>query len=238
MSYSPSLFSLFSSLSPSSKPYFHHSPISCCPRDSRPPLLCGHILSSEAILAIQALKRSSSSSSTDLHPLFCRLIKLDLLVALCKLLHQNPYLLALTLFSTTRRAREPDQRFCSLAHGAAAQAAAPSFSDDTQRRRLRQRQHRIDGNPIILFTGSITGSSLPFLQRWRSPCAGNLLLVRRPEDGSSDLLFGAIAAGISGSLCWLRFLHDDESSNAQRQRRSAAATVSDGLVDCTMYKCR
>ncbi|KAJ8616707.1 hypothetical protein MRB53_036079 [Persea americana] len=34
---------------------------------------------------------------------------------------------------------------------------------------------------------------------------------------------GAVAAGIPGPLCWLRFLHGDESSNAQ-QRRSAAAT--------------
>ncbi|KAJ8615339.1 hypothetical protein MRB53_034711 [Persea americana] len=35
---------------------------------------------------------------------------------------------------------------------------------------------------------------------------------------------GAVAAGIPGPLCWLQFLHDDESNNAQ-QRRSAAATI-------------
>ncbi|RWR95577.1 pentatricopeptide repeat-containing protein [Cinnamomum micranthum f. kanehirae] len=99
-----SLSSLFSSLSPSpsSKPYFHHSPISCGPRDNRPQLLRGRILSSEAILAIQALKRSSSSSA-DLRPLFSRLIKPDLLAALRELLRQNHCLLALTVFSSARR---------------------------------------------------------------------------------------------------------------------------------------
>ncbi|XXG53815.1 hypothetical protein AAC387_Pa03g1844 [Persea americana] len=92
MSFPLSLSSLFSSLSPSPKPYFHHSPISCCPRDNHPPLLHSHILNSKAILAIQTLKRSSSRSadssfsSTNLHPLFSRLIKPDLLAALCKLL--------------------------------------------------------------------------------------------------------------------------------------------------------
>ncbi|KAJ8642367.1 hypothetical protein MRB53_019061 [Persea americana] len=34
---------------------------------------------------------------------------------------------------------------------------------------------------------------------------------------------GAVAPGIPGPMCWLRFLHDDESNNAQR-RRSTAAT--------------
>ncbi|RWR95570.1 pentatricopeptide repeat-containing protein [Cinnamomum micranthum f. kanehirae] len=98
-----SLSSLFSSLSPSPspKPYFHHSPISCGPRDNRPQLLRGRILSSEAILAIQALKRSSSSA--DLRPLFSRLIKPDLLAALRELLRQNQCLLALTVFSSARR---------------------------------------------------------------------------------------------------------------------------------------
>eukprot|EP00268_Persea_americana_P058372 TRINITY_DN7054_c0_g2_i1.p1 TRINITY_DN7054_c0_g2~~TRINITY_DN7054_c0_g2_i1.p1 ORF type:complete len:228 (-),score=48.03 TRINITY_DN7054_c0_g2_i1:586-1269(-) len=107
----PSLSSLFSSLSPSPspKPYFHHSPISCGPRDNRPQLLRGRVLSSEAILAIQALKRSSSrsadssTSAADLRPLFSRLIKPDLLAALRELLRQNHCLLALAVFSAARR---------------------------------------------------------------------------------------------------------------------------------------
>ncbi|KAJ8639686.1 hypothetical protein MRB53_016380 [Persea americana] len=33
---------------------------------------------------------------------------------------------------------------------------------------------------------------------------------------------GAVAAGIPGPLCWLRFLHDDESSNAQQRQLAAA----------------
>ncbi|KAJ8619627.1 hypothetical protein MRB53_028156 [Persea americana] len=42
---------------------------------------------------------------------------------------------------------------------------------------------------------------------------------------------GAVATGIPGPLCWLRFLYGDESSNAQQQRSAAAMD----LIVCDQF---
>ncbi|PKA56205.1 Pentatricopeptide repeat-containing protein [Apostasia shenzhenica] len=76
------------------------------PRDNRQPIRRGRTLSSEAILAVQALKRSRRDDmavdrvvSTSV----ARLIKADLLAALGELLRQNQWRLALKVFDAARR---------------------------------------------------------------------------------------------------------------------------------------
>ncbi|GLU14470.1 hypothetical protein SLE2022_310380 [Rubroshorea leprosula] len=86
--------------------------IRCGRRDNRGPLLKGRILSSEAIQAIQSLKRayrkSSSSSPADATlPSLSRLIKSDLLATLRELLRQEQCVLALHVFSTIRSEYPP-----------------------------------------------------------------------------------------------------------------------------------
>lgn len=71
--------------------------ITCGPRDNRGPLLRGRNLSTEAILAIQSLKRSRESSSQ-----LSRLLKADLLAAAGELLRQDLPLLALRLLPIIR----------------------------------------------------------------------------------------------------------------------------------------
>ncbi|KAL9247344.1 hypothetical protein vseg_020785 [Gypsophila vaccaria] len=85
-----------------------HSQIYCGsgPRSNRGPLLKGRILSTEAILAIQSLKRShrnnkNTSSSVHVSPL-TRLLKSDLIAALQELLRQDEVALALHVFSAIR----------------------------------------------------------------------------------------------------------------------------------------
>ncbi|XP_068644533.1 protein THYLAKOID ASSEMBLY 8, chloroplastic [Aristolochia californica] len=80
--------------------------ISCGPRNNRGPLLRGRTLSTEAILAIQSLKRAHPEP-TKLDAIFSktlsRLIKPDLLAALRELLRQNQTHLALQVFALIRR---------------------------------------------------------------------------------------------------------------------------------------
>ncbi|XP_021646739.2 protein THYLAKOID ASSEMBLY 8, chloroplastic [Hevea brasiliensis] len=74
------------------------------PRSNRGPLVRGRILSTEAILAVQSLKRAykkSSSNLTDL-PDLSRLIKSDLLSILRELLRQDLCPLAIHVLSTLR----------------------------------------------------------------------------------------------------------------------------------------
>ncbi|CAO2813350.1 unnamed protein product [Amaranthus hypochondriacus] len=80
----------------------------CGPRDNRGPLVKGRVLSSEAIQAVQALKRAQRSTtaanndSQYLNKTLSRLIKSDLLATLRELLRQGHCDLALTVFSTVR----------------------------------------------------------------------------------------------------------------------------------------
>ncbi|XVF24946.1 hypothetical protein REPUB_Repub13aG0171600 [Reevesia pubescens] len=92
------------------------TPIRCGPRDNRGPLVKGRILSTEAIQAIQSLKRahrnSSSSSTTTTTtnnqlPSLSRLIKSDLIATLRELLRQDQCTLALHVLSTVRSEYPP-----------------------------------------------------------------------------------------------------------------------------------
>ncbi|KAK4413853.1 protein THYLAKOID ASSEMBLY 8, chloroplastic [Sesamum alatum] len=75
--------------------------VRCGPRDSRGPLLKGRILSTEAIQAIQSLKRAYRTDPTDLPThLLSRLIKSDLAAAFKELLRQDQCALAAKVFST------------------------------------------------------------------------------------------------------------------------------------------
>lgn len=79
--------------------------IHCGPRDNRGPLVKGRVLSSEAIQAVQALKRAQRSTTTfntTLNKTLSRLIKSDLIATLRELLRQGHCDLALTVFSTVR----------------------------------------------------------------------------------------------------------------------------------------
>ncbi|CAI9757610.1 unnamed protein product [Fraxinus pennsylvanica] len=77
--------------------------ILCGPRDNRGPLLKGRILSTEAIQAIQALKRAHRTDPTNLPThMLSRLIKSDLIAAFKELLRQDHCILALKVFSTIR----------------------------------------------------------------------------------------------------------------------------------------
>eukprot|EP00257_Ricinus_communis_P025146 XP_025012560.1 protein THYLAKOID ASSEMBLY 8, chloroplastic [Ricinus communis] len=69
------------------------------PRSNRGPLVKGRILSKEAILAVQSLKRSSTKSPP---PNLSRLIKSDLLSIVRELLRQDLCPLALHVLSTLR----------------------------------------------------------------------------------------------------------------------------------------
>ncbi|URE31193.1 hypothetical protein MUK42_06390 [Musa troglodytarum] len=84
------------------------APVTCGPRDNRGKLLRGRTLSTEAILAVQALKRAAAAGdearvhrivSVDLG----RLIKADLLAALAELQRQNEWGPALKAFAAARR---------------------------------------------------------------------------------------------------------------------------------------
>ncbi|KAK4410545.1 protein THYLAKOID ASSEMBLY 8, chloroplastic [Sesamum angolense] len=77
------------------------STVRCGPRDNRGPLLKGRILSTEAIQAIQSLKRAYRTDPTDLPThLLSRLIKSDLTAAFKELLRQDQCALAIKVFST------------------------------------------------------------------------------------------------------------------------------------------
>ncbi|XP_078446871.1 protein THYLAKOID ASSEMBLY 8, chloroplastic-like [Wolffia australiana] len=80
----------------------------CGPRDNRGPLVRGRTLSTEAILAVQALKRASmaeDSSNVDrvVSTTLSRLLKADLVAALTELQRQNHCSLALSVFVAMRR---------------------------------------------------------------------------------------------------------------------------------------
>ncbi|GMI78010.1 EMBRYO DEFECTIVE 3123, Thylakoid Assembly 8 [Hibiscus trionum] len=87
------------------------TPIRCGPRGNRGPLVKGRVLSTEAIQAIQALKRAhrNSPSTTTLTPLpsLSRLIKSDLIAALRELLRQDQCTLALQVLCTVRSEYPP-----------------------------------------------------------------------------------------------------------------------------------
>ncbi|GAB4842258.1 hypothetical protein Ancab_012226 [Ancistrocladus abbreviatus] len=96
----------------SSKPYLA---VQCGPRDNRGPLVKGRVLSTEAILAIQALKRAQHRTPSPrpngnddddghrhLSKILSRLIKSDLLATLHELHRQGRCDLALKVFSTVR----------------------------------------------------------------------------------------------------------------------------------------
>lgn len=77
--------------------------IRCGPRDNRGPLVKGRVLSSEAIHAVQALKRAQRSPNPpEVSRTLSRLIKADLLATLRELLRQGHCDLALKVFSTVR----------------------------------------------------------------------------------------------------------------------------------------
>lgn len=81
-------------------------PISCGPRDNRGPLRRGRTLCTEAILAIQALKRARGDEPKVEHIVsttLSRLIKADLLATLAELQRQDQWRLALTVFAAARR---------------------------------------------------------------------------------------------------------------------------------------
>ncbi|XP_047941841.1 protein THYLAKOID ASSEMBLY 8, chloroplastic-like [Salvia hispanica] len=74
--------------------------VRCGPRDNRGPLLKGRILSTEAIQAIQALKRAYRSDPESLPTqALRRLIKSDLTAALKELLRQDQCAIAAVVFS-------------------------------------------------------------------------------------------------------------------------------------------
>ncbi|KAB2008057.1 hypothetical protein ES319_D10G072900v1 [Gossypium barbadense] len=91
--------------------YKSFTPVRCGPRDNRGPLVKGRILSTEAIQAIQSLKRAqrNSSSTATVTPLpsLSRLIKSDLLAALRELLRQDQCALAVHVLSTVRSEYPP-----------------------------------------------------------------------------------------------------------------------------------
>ncbi|KAL6495905.1 hypothetical protein OROGR_030468 [Orobanche gracilis] len=79
------------------------SAVRCGPRDNRGPLLKGRILSTEAIQAIQSLKRAHRSDPTSLPThVLSRLLKSDLTAAMKELLRQGQCAIAAKVFSTVR----------------------------------------------------------------------------------------------------------------------------------------
>ncbi|CAK7356722.1 unnamed protein product [Dovyalis caffra] len=87
-----------------------YTPVRCGPRSKRGPLVRGRILSTEAILAIQSLKRvhNNKSDPTKNLPNLTRMIKSDLLSIIRELLRQDLCSLALQVLSTLR-SEYPDQ---------------------------------------------------------------------------------------------------------------------------------
>ncbi|XP_022150715.1 uncharacterized protein LOC111018772 [Momordica charantia] len=81
-------------------------PVRCGPRDNRGPLVKGRTLSTEAIQAIQSLKRAQRSDPTKLHHVLSstlsRLLKADLVATLKELLRQEQCGLALEVFTVVR----------------------------------------------------------------------------------------------------------------------------------------
>lgn len=81
-------------------------PVRCGPRDNRGPLVKGRTLSTEAIQAIQSLKRAERSDPTKLQQVLSntlsRLLKADLVAALKELLRQDRCPLALEVFTVVR----------------------------------------------------------------------------------------------------------------------------------------
>ncbi|KAK1312348.1 hypothetical protein QJS10_CPA07g01059 [Acorus calamus] len=96
---------------PSKPLHFSSSPsavptVRCGPRDNRPPLVRGRTLSTEAILAVQALKRASPDETkleSVVSKTFSRLVKQDLLAALAELRRQDHCDLALLVFNSAVR---------------------------------------------------------------------------------------------------------------------------------------
>ncbi|XP_010249644.1 PREDICTED: uncharacterized protein LOC104592133 [Nelumbo nucifera] len=80
--------------------------IRCGPRDNRGPIVKGRVLSTEAIHAVQALKRAQRADEAKVDELvsraLSRLIKADLLASLGELLRQDQCHLALKVFSAVR----------------------------------------------------------------------------------------------------------------------------------------
>ncbi|XAR50661.1 hypothetical protein NMG60_11005046 [Bertholletia excelsa] len=81
-------------------------PVRCGPRDKRGPLLKGRVLSTEAIQAVQALKRAQRTDPSKLDDVLSktvgRLIKSDLIAAFDELLRQDHCQVALRVFSAVR----------------------------------------------------------------------------------------------------------------------------------------
>ncbi|XP_023522652.1 protein THYLAKOID ASSEMBLY 8, chloroplastic-like [Cucurbita pepo subsp. pepo] len=81
-------------------------PVRCGPRDNRGPLVKGRTLSTEAIQAIQSLKRAEKSDPTKLEQVLSttlsRLLKADLVATLKELLRQDRCALALEVFAVVR----------------------------------------------------------------------------------------------------------------------------------------
>ncbi|XP_051114878.1 protein THYLAKOID ASSEMBLY 8, chloroplastic-like [Andrographis paniculata] len=77
--------------------------VRCGPRDNRPPIMKGRILSTEAIQAIQSLKRAHRIDPANLPThILTRLIKADLTSAMHELLRQDHWDIAAGVFSTLR----------------------------------------------------------------------------------------------------------------------------------------
>ncbi|GFP85653.1 pentatricopeptide repeat-containing protein at3g46870 [Phtheirospermum japonicum] len=77
--------------------------VRCGPRDNRGPLLKGRILSTEAIQAIQSLKRAHRSDPTNLPThILSRLLKSDLTAAMKELLRQDQCAIAARVFATLK----------------------------------------------------------------------------------------------------------------------------------------
>ncbi|ESR40168.1 protein THYLAKOID ASSEMBLY 8 [Citrus sinensis] len=82
----------------------HRLPIRCGPRSNRGPLVKGRILSTEAIQAVQFLKRAHKQNPQNpTYPPLSRLIKHDLLAALRELIRQGECAVAVHVFSTIQR---------------------------------------------------------------------------------------------------------------------------------------
>ncbi|KAA8540390.1 hypothetical protein F0562_024691 [Nyssa sinensis] len=83
-----------------------YAPIRCGPRDNRGPLVKGRVLSTEAIQAVQSVKRAHRGDQTKLNELLSktlsRLMKADLIATFNELLRQDHCDLALKVFSVVR----------------------------------------------------------------------------------------------------------------------------------------
>ncbi|XP_030526516.1 protein THYLAKOID ASSEMBLY 8, chloroplastic [Rhodamnia argentea] len=93
-----------------------HLPIRCGPRDNRGPLVKGRSLSTEAIQAVQSLKRAhradpaaaaTTALPSHLRGSLTRLLKSDLLAALRELLRQDRCTLALQVLAVVRSEYRP-----------------------------------------------------------------------------------------------------------------------------------